>query len=122
MMLCEGLYLVVVVLSQLYHVHAQVLSTPRAQPSNLHFAHASLCCDTTGQKLMSCLFNTSKPLAVMYTYVTSNILSYASLACAVNTMYAEGNGYKFEILMQDETNSYEPLDPRSVTVLHMLVI
>ena len=121
----------VVVLSQLYHVHAQVLSTPRAQPSNLHFAHASLCCDTTGQKLMSCLlnasdrkdiFNTSKPLAVMYTYVTSNILSYASLACAVNTMYAEGNGYKFEILMQDETNSYEPLDPRSVTVLHMLVI
>lgn len=74
---------------------------------------------------MSCLLNASntvavfdqKQVAVMYTYVTPNIQSYAASACAVNSMYAEGNGYKFEILMQDETNSYEPLDPRLVTVI-----
>jgi hypothetical protein len=102
-------------------VISQVLEVPRNQPSRLNFSESSLCCNTTGSKLMSCLMNASdrvkssafeKPQAVIYTYATPNIQSYAALACAVNSMYAEENGYWFEILMQDESNSYEPLDPR----------
>lgn len=118
---------VVIVLLCCNAVTAQVLSVPRDQPRGLRFPHTSLCCNKAGQKLMSCLLNSSmtadtsnttpsKLAAVMYTYATPNIHNYAALACAVNTVYAEGNGYKFEILTQDETNSYEPRDPRSGTV------
>lgn len=112
----------------------QVLGASRSQPNGISFPKTSLCCGTSGHELISCLRNASdtaygrslvgidKPVAAMYTYVTRNIQRYAAPACAVNAFYAEGNGYIFDILMQDESNSYEPFDPRFDTALLYLFL
>ena len=97
-------------------VRTQVRSEPHDQPESFHFPKTSACCDS--KELMRCVLNTSDDISskvsrvVMFTYVTPNIQSYASLSCAVNLMYAEGNGYHFEIIMENSLNPYEPVDPR----------
>jgi hypothetical protein len=101
---------------------AQVLDSPRPQPLQLTAPLTSQCCGLRGQLLFQCLTNatTGEDAAraredaevSLFTYLTPNILSYAALTSAVNAIYAEANGYRFDIILQDEINSYEPRDPR----------
>jgi hypothetical protein len=101
---------------------AQVLDSPRPQPLQLTAPLTSQCCGLRGQLLFQCLTNatTGEDAAraredaevSLFTYLTPNILSYAALTSAVNAIYAEANGYRFDIILQDENNSYEPRDPR----------
>jgi len=105
-------------------VISQILDVPRDQPSQLNLPRTSVCCDMSGQKLLKCLMNSQNSShdrmleqeqdakVSIYTYITHNIMSYAALACAVNSMYSEGNGYKFNILVAGDTDMYESRDPR----------
>ena len=118
----------------LVRIRSQVLDHVRLQPSVLKYDYTSQCCDQdhhfdNPNDMMECIrkssddvnkrlyssFNMSmKPMVLIVTYYTFNILeSYASKSIATLAAYAEQNDYLFYPFHGPNTkHDYAPYDPR----------
>ena len=140
-MLFALLILLLLILLLLIRIKSQVLDHVRMQPSVLKYDYTSKCCDQdhfdNPNDMMECIqqssddsnkrlyssFNTSmKPMVVIVTYYTLNILeSYASKSIATLAAYAEQNDYLFYPFHGPNTkHDHAPYDPRWNKILILL--
>ena len=134
--LIPGIFVIFFTLVHLHFVSGQIHDeTVRdmMQPFPLKAPLTLSCCDhiEDSTDLMRCVRDSTytanflhtaadfQPAVTLYTYITKNIHNYASLAMAVNAVYAEHNHYDLRILGEDsgsssdKTNPYQnSLDPR----------
>jgi hypothetical protein len=95
----------------------QVTLIPRDQPSPVYATDVFNCCDKRDNpmQLYKCIndVNTRKYSRVaVTTYVTENILEYASYSLFINALHTSHNNYTFRILTNKNSPNYEVNDPR----------
>lgn len=106
--------------SQLIFVMLTIVGILQTCAENLNYHKTASCCShlNDSQALLECIneVETSNPsknerIAIV-TYYSPNIASYASYALAINTAYAEHQGYEFYALSPETGSNFEPADQR----------
>jgi hypothetical protein len=106
--------------------------------SEISEVYSSICCDLEGSdRLIDCLrsyrqknlatsipaLRHNKSIVTLVAYDTENILEYALYSLAINSVYAQANGYNQFLASQVHGFDFEPKDQRwnKVKILELLV-
>ena len=93
-----------------------LLSLQAALANEYQYHQTAACCDKIDSEsdLLRCIEGVdygTKDIAII-TYASSDIVDYAAYAFAVNSAYAEQNGYEMYFLNEAGGANYEPRDAR----------
>jgi tetratricopeptide (TPR) repeat protein len=106
--------------SSIWSLASSSSSSSNEQPSQYHIAQTASCCQYIDNStlLMNCIDEIEPPettgesrIAIL-TYASPGIFDYAAYAFAVNSAYAEHNGYEIFFLTPETGSNYEPRDQR----------